>query len=294
MSRALAKAALLAMAAALVAALVVACSRRPAPPAPSAAAARVVSLSPATTEALFAIGAGPSVVGRSRYCDFPPEAARVPVVGSWVDADLESILQLAPDLVVGSVGPSAPGLARSLGARGIATWFPPVESIDAIHSMIVGLGDRTGHAAEARRVAGEMVARAEAVERAVAAEPAPRVLAVVGVDPVVAAGPGSFIDELVRRARGADVLAAGGAWQVLGLERLVELDPDVILDASFGMGGAPVPITKAWATLRAVREGHVVPLDARVPRPGPRVVESLTLIARALHPNVALSDGGAP
>jgi iron complex transport system substrate-binding protein len=285
------------MALALAATLAAACSRRAAPPAPPTAAARVVSLSPATTEALFAIGAGPSVVGRSRYCDFPPEALRVPVVGGWVDADLEAVLQLAPDLVVGSVGPAAAGLARSLGARGIVTWFPPVESVDAIRDMIEGLGDRTGHGAEARRVAGDLEARAQAVERAVAAEPAPRVLAVVGVEPVVAAGPGSFLDELVRRARGVDALATGSAWQVLGLEKLVELDPDVILDSSAGMGGAPVPLGRAWGTLRAVREGHVVKLDARVPRPGPRVVESLALIAHALHPGVVLPvgpDGGAP
>jgi iron complex transport system substrate-binding protein len=137
----------------------------------------------------------------------------------------------------------------------------------------------------------------------VAGEPAPRVLAVVGHDPVVAAGPASFLDELVKRARGIDVLASGPAWPVLGLETIVQLDPDLILDASLGMNGAPVTVPGAWASLRAVREGRVVQLDARIPRPGPRVDESLALIAHALHPAVTLPvrpapsappDGGGP
>src|SRR5262249_46420541 len=84
-------------------------------------ARRIVSISPATTEALFAIGAGDRVVGRSRFCDWPAEASKLPIVGGFVDADMESILQLQPDLVVGAPGPSAQRLAARLGSHGVAT-----------------------------------------------------------------------------------------------------------------------------------------------------------------------------
>ena len=87
------------------------------------------------------VGAGASMVGRSRYCDFPPEALRLPQVGGYVDPSFEAILALRPDLVIGARGPSGSALAEKLEARGIATYFPPTESFGAIDVMILGLGD---------------------------------------------------------------------------------------------------------------------------------------------------------
>jgi len=254
-------------------------------------ARRIVSVSPSTTEALFAIGDADRVVGRSRYCDYPPEAAKVPVVGGFVDVDLEAVLELAPDLVVGSWGPSSVRLADSLGARGIGTWFPETDSLAAIDAMIVGLGRRTGRLPDATRVVAEVDARVHAVARSVADEPAPRVLLVLDVSPVVAAGPKSFADELVALARAVNVISEGGAWQVVGMERLADLAPDLVVDATPGHTGAQriTPRAPGWDGVKAVREGHVVSLtDERALRPGPRVAEGLAALARAIHPRAAV------
>jgi len=292
----------LATAAALALGESMACSR--AAPAPdgsaiAAAAHRVVSISPATTEALFAVGAGDDVVGRSRFCDWPPAATKLPVVGGVVDADFEAIVQLSPDLLVGGPGPAATALASKLVPFRVATWFPNIDSLDAIDAMILGMGERTGHASDARQVIEGpegIHARIAWVERSVAGEAAPRVLLLVDTSPVVATGPKDFIDELIRRARAVNVLDAGASWQTLGFERIVELDPDVVVDASNGNGGSgdePVerigPGAPGWADVRAVREGRVISIsDARVLRPGPRVAEGLAVLARALHPRVAV------
>jgi iron complex transport system substrate-binding protein len=270
--------------------LVLACSRGHAPPAAVHDARRIVSISPATTEALFAVGAGDRVVGRSRFCDWPPAATRLPVVGGVIDADFEAIAQLDPDLLIGNPGPTTTRLADRLAPLGIATWFPGIESVAAIDSMIIGVGERTGHAAEARGVAANLDARAAAVEHSVSGEPVPRVLMVLDVDPVVATGPKDFIDELLRRAGGANVLAAGAPWQTLDFEQISALDPDVILDASVMTGGSGAsrihPDAPGWTHVRAAREGHVVPVDdPRVLRPGPRAAEGLATLARALHPH---------
>src|SRR5262245_30159616 len=88
---------------------------------------RVVSLAPSTTEALFAIGAGADVVGRSRYCDYPPEAASLPAVGGYADPSIEAIVALRPTLVVGARGPAGPALEEALQARAIDTFFPETE-----------------------------------------------------------------------------------------------------------------------------------------------------------------------
>ena len=266
-----------------------ACSRQRAP---RAIAARIVSLSPSTTETLFAIGAQASVVGRSRFCDYPPEALRLPQVGGYVDPSFEAILALYPDLVVGARGPSGAGLTEKLAARGIATYFPETESFAQIEEMIAGLGARSGHDQEARRVADAIDVHAEAIERALRPLAKRRVLLVFGLEPIVAAGPGGFPDEMLRRAGGANVVTSGGAYPTIGMERVYGLDPDVILDASVSEAHGAERIradSPGWSSVRAVKDGHVVPLaDEAVLRPGPRIAIGLAIVARALHPEAAL------
>src|SRR3954453_5609120 len=126
-------------AAILLALLAFACRSRDTPSSSKNTATRVVSLSPNTTETLFAVGGGNRVVGRSRFCDYPAEVVKIPSVGGYVDASLEAILALRPDLVVGARGPAGPALSEKLGAIGIATFFPPTESMAEIDAMIAEL-----------------------------------------------------------------------------------------------------------------------------------------------------------
>jgi iron complex transport system substrate-binding protein len=242
------------------------------------------------TEALFAVGAGDRVVGRSRYCDYPPEAAQLPAVGG-IEPDVERILELRPDLVVGPSGHWSASLAATLRARGIASWFPDeIESLAGVDRLVEGVGARTGHAEDARRVVQALASDEHAVDAAVAARPRPRALLVAGLEPtVVVAGPASFADELLRRAGAINAVVDGGAWPTFGLERILELDPDVIVDVSVAESDGHTRITReahGWSLLRAVRDGHVVPLgDERLLRPGPRIAQGLAVLARALHPD---------
>lgn len=267
-----------------------ACARKTEPA--THVARRIVSLGPSTTEALFAIGAGDAVVARSTFCDWPPEAIQLPAVGG-IEPDTEAILELSPDLVVGPSGQWSARLAGVMRERGIATWFPEeIQSLEGVDALLVELGARTAHANDAARVVARLEQRERAIEGAVAAEPKPRVLLVVGLSPVYVAGPKSFADDMLRRAGGTNVAAEGAAWLTPGFERLLELDPDVILDATVAERGGATHVTRdvaGWGGLRAVREGHVVPLsDTRVLRPGPRIAEGLAVLARALHPGATI------
>jgi iron complex transport system substrate-binding protein len=251
---------------------------------------RVVSVSPSTTEAMFAIGAGSELVGRSRYCDYPPAALSLPEVGGYVDPNLEAILGLRPELVVGARGPAGSKLAGALEAHGVGTFFPETESLAKIDEMLRELGRRTGHAAEASRVVEALDGREEAITRAVAILPKVRTLLVFGVSPIVVAGPGGFPDELIQRAGGANVVTEGSSYPSLGVERVMALDPEVILDTTAGRGGERItPDTPGWREVGAVRRGRVIALpDEAVIRPGPRIAGGLETIARALHPDAAL------
>jgi len=272
-------------------ALVVAClGCRATPPAPKTG--RIVSISPSTTEAVYAVGAGPQMVGRSRYCDWPPEVTKLPEVGGYVDPSFEAILALHPDLVVGARGPAGSAIADRLAARGIATWFPETESFSAIDAMILGIGERTGHADAGRTELAALHARIGKVEAAVASLPKTRVLLVFGLAPLSVAGPSSFADEMVRRAGGTNVVTEGGAYPTMGVEHVLALDPDVILNAAMMEEHSAARLNKdaaGWSRVRAVQKDRVVMLkDAVVLRPGPRIGEGLAQIAKAIHPEAPL------
>jgi iron complex transport system substrate-binding protein len=268
-----------------------ACSRAGAEPRRATGARRIVSLAPSMTEALFAIGAGDRVVGRSRFCNFPPEARPLTVVGD-VEPDLEAVLALDPDLVVGVDGLSSGRLAANLAARHVSTWFPFAGSLGAVDAVIVGLGERVGHAEDARGLVRALDEREGAIARAVAGAPRPRVLMVVALGPVVVAGPKSFAHELIRYAGGENAVPDGDAWPTLGFEKIVDLDPDVVIDATLvGTDEATRigPGSAGWRAVGAVQAGRVLAMrDERVLRAGPRVGEGLAVLARMLHPRAAV------
>jgi iron complex transport system substrate-binding protein len=249
---------------------------------------RVVSLSPSTTETMFAIGAGSQLVGRSRYCDYPKEAEKLPVVGGYSDPNLEAIVGLSPSLVIGARGPAGPGLEQNLRAHGIETFFPETESVATIVSMIAELGRRVGHEAEANTATRDIEDKQKRLATKVADKPHVKVLFLFDVAPLVAAGPGSFPDEIVRLAGGENVITRGGAYPTIGLEHLLALAPDVLLDGASDMR-VTEPLLKrlenapGFRELAAVREGRVRPVGSDALRPGPRIGDGLVTVARAIH-----------
>lgn len=276
--------------AAVFAVLLAACPRRTAPSAGTAR--RVVSISPSTTEGMFAIGSGALVVGRSRYCDYPPEVERLPQIGGYVDPSFEAILALRPDLVVGARGPVGTKLTDRLAERGVATYFPATESFREIDAMLLGLGERTGNADAARAAVAALHTKVDAVEAAVAGKKRVRVLLVFGLEPLSVAGPQSFANEMIARAGGINVITEGGAYPTASLERVIHLDPDVVVNAAMAeqrgierLG----PETPGWSKVRAIAERRIVPIaDESILRPGPRIADGLRTLARALHPDAAV------
>lgn len=263
------------------------------------AATRIVSLSPSTTETVFAIGAGSAMVGRSRYCDFPPEVTKLPQVGGYVDPSFEAILALAPDLVVGARGPAGSAITDKLAARGVATFFPSTESFADIDAMILGMAERTGRPEAGQAEVNALHERIKGVEASVASLPKTRVLLVFGLAPLSVAGPSSFADEMIRRAGGANVITEGGAYPTVGAERVLALDPDVIVNAAMMEERAHDRLKKGapgWAGVRAVESDRVASItNEAILRPGPRIAEGLALLAKALHPDAKvpfMTDAG--
>lgn len=269
---------------ALMAAALSACSRAPSP----GKTLRVVSISPNTTETMFAIGAGDLLVGRSRYCDFPAEAQKLPTVGGYSDPNIEAIVALRPTLVIGARGPAGPGLMDSLHAHGIGTFFPETETMAAIKTMVLDLGKRVDRIAGAERVVQNIEAKQNALKAKLLGKPRVRVLFAFDIAPVIAAGPGSFTDEVLREAGADNVVTKGGVYPTIGLEHLLTLDPDVLLDGASDMQATKsmkerVMDAPGWKELRAVKEGRIRLVGSDALRPGPRIGDGLWAVARAIH-----------
>jgi iron complex transport system substrate-binding protein len=272
----------------LLGAVLVACSKASRDGGGRTSGRRIVSLSPSTTEAIFAVGAGAQLVGRSRYCDWPKEVEKLPQVGGYVDPSYEAILALRPDLVVGARGPAGAAIAERLEARGISTFFPQTETFAQIDEMILGIGQRTDRAAEAKAFVDTMNDRIRAIEARVAALPKVRVLLVFGLEPISVAGPGGFPDEMIRKAGGTNVITSGGTYPTLNIERVLTLDPEVVINAAMAERDSAQRMNKdapGWSRVRAIREGRLVKIDEEsILRPGPRIGEGIEILAKAIHP----------
>lgn len=260
------------------------CTQKKAPEAEAGAPTRIVSLGPATTEGLFAIGAGPHVVGRSRFCDKPPEAQALPSIGGLIDPNLEAILALRPGLVVGVRGPAGASLVAALEARGVRTYVPEVESKAQIVELIHGLGERAGCVAGAAAAIAKLEQTLAQVRASVVGRPSPRALLLFGRSPLVAAGSRSFSDEMLALAGLQNACVSRERYPTLELERVLAIDPDVLLDASMEGDDAAFFSGAGWPRVRAVRERRVLRVtDVDVLRPGPSMANGVATLARMVH-----------
>jgi iron complex transport system substrate-binding protein len=261
-----------------------ACADRTSPPREKQAV-RVVSTSPSMTEIVFALGRGTALVGRSRFCDHPPEVLSIPDVGGFADPSIERILALSPTLVCGERGPAGPQLPQALESHGVGTFFPEMDDLTAIGKAMAELGKRIDATAEGERLGLELENAVADVKKKTQDLPKPRVLFLFDFRPLVAAGPGSFPDELLRVAGGRNVIESGEKYPRLGLEALFAADPDVIIDGSGHGDASPkhrdVP---ALETLRAVRDGRLHALASTAAlRPGPRLAAGMAELSRLIH-----------
>ena len=253
-----------------------------APAALAAPPTRIVSLSPGTTEMLFALGLGKFVVGDTVYCDYPPAAKAIAKVGD-VNTSCEKVLALRPDLIVADSTANARAVARLLALRQPVLAVAPV-SLAAVETSLRQIGARTGTARQAGAVVAQMEHKARLAAQIAAADkrPRPRVLIVIQVSPLWTAGGGTFMDDLVTRAGGVNLGQAVRGYGPFSKEKVLANAPDVILgDPST----APAFRTDALLShLSAVRGGCIYALPPDLTsRPGPRLADGLVLVAKALH-----------
>jgi ABC-type Fe3+-hydroxamate transport system substrate-binding protein len=250
---------------------------------PDEAARRVVSLAPAFTEILFAVGAGDRVVGRTAWCGYPPAARAVPSVGDGIAPNVEAILARTPDLVVLYASSANAGATARLEALGIRTLTLPMDRLAHVPEAARVLGRATGAGDTAAALAARFTAALDSAHAARRPRDPPRVLLLAWDAPPIVIGGGSFQDELVRLAGGRNVFAdlPQPSAQVT-IETIAAREPDLVLllDA-----GAPAWAERPeWQVVRAVRERRFAAVrGTEFARPGFRALDAVRSLRAALE-----------
>jgi iron complex transport system substrate-binding protein len=257
-------------------------------------AQKVVSMAPSNTEILFAIGAGPQVVGRDEFSDYPAEARSLPSIGgSMGQYSYEQVAALKPDLVLAS-GINTPEQVKALEDLGITVFYLGNPStLEEMYANLELIAQLTGREEQAAALVESLKARVIAVDDKLArAADKPVVFYEIDAsDPnkPYTTGPGTFIDLLIARAGGVNLPGLTDAYPQVSLEQIVLADPAVILlgDALYGTTPEIVAARAGWSEITAVKENRVLPFDDNlVSRPGPRLVDGLEALAQAIHPEL--------
>ena len=247
----------------------------------SARPLRIVSLAPSITEILFALGASERVVGVTSYCDYPPEARQKTHVGDTLKPSVERIIALHADLVIISTASQVEASFRKLEELGIPVFVTNPRSLDGVIASIEKLGEVIDSSERARRLTETLRNRIAAVEQKVAGAPQPSVLIVLGTEPLITAGAGSFINDLVNRAGARSISADDAAdYPQYSIESVIAKRPEIILLQS---GGTELtPRLRQTPAVAANRVYHID--DDLLLRPGPRLIDGLEELAAKIHP----------
>lgn len=258
---------------------------------------RIVSVAPSNTEIVCALDACDRIVGVNDFRDgFPADVLAaiedVPDVASFTGVDREAVVDLEPDLVLAAGNELTPSAdIEALAELGLPVLVLYPESLDEVYADIGLVGEALDAQPEAAAVVADMQDRVAAVEEAVAGEEAPRTFYEVGVagGTIYTAGEDSFLAALIEAA-GGEPITGDAVTTAIQLEELVAADPELILlgDAAYdpSITAESVAERQGWDDMTAVQEGRVLPLpeDVLITRPGPRIVEGLEALARAIHP----------
>ncbi|GEM_PF-633284 len=257
---------------------------------------RIISLAPANTEILFALGLEENVIGVTEYCNYPSEAEDKEKIGSYTTPNIEKIVNLNPDLVLAAYG-NPTGTVEALKRFNLTVVGLNARNLDEILYNLRLVGEITGRSANASVLVADMVQRIEVLDERMSNlkdEERPKILHIIWHDPIWVAGKGTFEDELIKRSGGVNIAPVEG-YRALSLEKLIELNPDVIITPSgSGMGCTLTNFCYEYImgeprlrSIEAVRTKRVYVINADIVcRAGPRIVDALEEMARMTHPEL--------
>jgi len=250
---------------------------------------RIISLAPSTTEILFALGLGDSIVGVTTFCDYPEEAKAKAKIGGMSNPSLEAIVSLKPDLVVMTMDGNPSEVEERLRTMNIKTFVFTARMLRELPGGIRELATATGVKGKGDQVAGE-IERALALSVSRGQVPGTRkknVLFIVWPEPLIVAGPGTAINDAITLL--GDVNIAQGAaatYPKYSVEEVIRQAPEVIIigkGSGMDMVAVSRGLLKRMTSVPAVKSGAICYVGDGLYRLGPRVVLGIEELAECLN-----------
>ncbi len=239
---------------------------------------RIVSLAPSITEIIFALGAGNRLLGVTDFCDYPEEAKRKEKVGGFINPNIEKILSLKPDLVFATKDGNDQSVVRRLKKMGIPVYVVNQRDFTGLLNSMLRISELLGLLEEGRRLVDGIRAKKEGIERKVKTRK--QVLFLYGTEPMIASGPDTLVDNLLRIAGGINVLADSPlSYPKVNLESAISKKPDVVIVTTMGREKG-----QGFKKLQEVFGSRVKQINGDiVNRPGPRIVDGVEELYRLIH-----------
>lgn len=248
---------------------------------------KIISISPGTTEILFALGLDDKIIAVSDYCDYPEAALAKPKIGGFQDPNLEVILSMEPDVVF-SAGGIQEELITKMDELGINVVVLDADNIEQILENITIAGQVTGKDQKAQELVADLSNRMNSVIEKVKEEPKPMVFFEVWDDPLMTAGSTSFINNVIETAGGTSIGAVNAEeFYNFSMEQLLEADPDIYIVNTHSHEPQDIKVRNGYDVLSAVKNDKVFAIDDNtISRPGPRIIDGLEAMAKILHPDL--------
>ena len=252
---------------------------------------RVVALAPSITEIIFALDRQDRLKGATIFSDFPPEAAELPKVGSYVHLDVERIVALKPDLCIAIKDGNPKATVQRLEHLKIPVYAVNPRDLETVMQTVRVIGELLNAAENANQLVKNMQLRIQKVASLVARSThRPRVFFQIGIAPIVSIGTDTFIHELIVQAGGENIAAGSVAYPRFSREQVLALVPEVFIITSMARVAVFEQVKAEWSrwpNMPAVRNQRIFLEDSNLfDRPTPRIVDALEVLVRRIHPEL--------
>jgi iron complex transport system substrate-binding protein len=248
------------------------------------APARIVSLSPGTTEILFAAGLGDNIVGVTSFCDYPEEAKKKPKIGGMSNPSLEAVFSLKPDIVIMTTDGNPKEFNLRLQSLGIKTYVFRARTIPELPDGIRKMGAALDEEESFNALALDIEEALERVKQNKSGR-GEKVIFVIWPEPLIVAGPGTEVDDAINILGAVNI--AGNAdmeYPKYSLEEILRRSPDIIfIGEGKGMEEVSSGLLKRLSSLKVVKTGKVYFVSDHLYRLGPRVIEGIEELSQHIE-----------
>ncbi len=252
---------------------------------------RIISLAANLTEMLYYLGLEDRIVGVTEFSDYPAAAREKPRVGSYVNLNVEKIISLSPDLVIGTRDGNSSGDVKLLEQAGIPVFIVNPRSVESVISSVARIGRICGITEKAVSLAAELARRFELIRATIQYQKKPLVFLQINCVPIMTVNKTTVHDDLIRLAGGVNMTADNPVtYPRISMEEVIRREPEVIIISSMERGGRFETAKEnwmQWTSIPAVKNKRVYLIDSDlIDRPSPRIIDGLETMARIIHPEV--------